>query len=135
MEAGGVRGPCGGSPLLAFWNDRNLSVIVAAALRTGAILTFTVYQVVRAQKALRSIAKLPDEEFPIQLFIGMLSEEIQALRNRGNTDREIAIVINGAAGVNIEPSDVTQYYVPPKDRKSAVQSSPPGPEKSSRARF
>ena len=77
-----------------------------------ALLTFTVYQVAGAQKALRSVARLPEERFPIQVFIGMLGDEIQALRESGKTDREIASLINWAAGVNITASDVTEYYAP-----------------------
>ena len=82
--------------------------------RVGAelLLTFTVYQVAGAQKALRSVARLPDERFPVQVFIALLGDEIQALREDGKTDREIASLINWAAGVNITASDVTEYHAP-----------------------
>ena len=82
--------------------------------RVGAepLLTFTVYQVAGAQKALRSVARLPEERFPIQVFIGMLGDEIEALRESGKTDREIASLINWSAGVNITACDVTEYHVP-----------------------
>ena len=73
-------------------------------------MTFTVEQALKAQQALRSMAGLSEEQFPVEAFIGMLSDEIEALRGQGKSDEEIAGLINGAAATNIPVSAVTDNY-------------------------
>ena len=43
--------------------------------------TYSVEQAIQAQKALRHAAGLGPEMFPIQAFVGMISDEIQELRS------------------------------------------------------
>ena len=73
-------------------------------------MTFTVEQALKAQHALRAAAGLPEEQFPIQAFIGMLSDKIEVLRKSGKSDEEIASLINAAARSSIPASAVTENY-------------------------
>ena len=42
--------------------------------------TYPLEQALRAQKALRDLAGLQPEMFPVSSFVGMVSDEIEALR-------------------------------------------------------
>ena len=79
-------------------------------------MKFTLEQALKAQQALRVAAGLQKEQFPIQSLIGMLSDEIEALRARGKNDEEIASLINDAAAINIPASAVTKNYAPAERR-------------------
>lgn len=48
--------------------------------------TYPIDQALRAQRALREAAGLGPEMFPIEAFVGMISDEIEQLRARGKTD-------------------------------------------------
>lgn len=47
---------------------------------------YPVEEAVKAQKSLRLAAGLGPEEFPIQAFVGMISDEIDSLREHGKSD-------------------------------------------------
>jgi hypothetical protein len=47
---------------------------------------YSVEEAIKAQKSLRQAAGLETEEFPIQAFVGMISDEIESLRRRGKSD-------------------------------------------------
>jgi len=79
-------------------------------------MTFTLEQALKAQQALRDAAQLPAEKFPVQAFVGMLSDEIEALRRKGKTDEEITDLINGVAGTKLSASDVVNYYASSAER-------------------
>jgi hypothetical protein len=49
-------------------------------------LSFSTEQLVAAQKVLRDALQLPPERFPLQAFVGMISDEIEQLRLRGLSD-------------------------------------------------
>ncbi|HLH04620.1 MAG TPA: hypothetical protein VKX25_17770 [Bryobacteraceae bacterium] len=80
-------------------------------------MTFTLAQALKAQQALRNAAGLPPEEFPENALIGMLSDEIEVLRNAGKTDEEIASLINKATGGDISSSSVQENYATPDERQ------------------
>jgi hypothetical protein len=80
-------------------------------------MTFTLEQALKAQQALRKAADLPAEEFPIQAFVGMLSDEIEALHQKGKTYEEITQLINYAAQADLSTSSVRENYASPGDRK------------------
>ena len=80
-------------------------------------MTFTLQQALKTQQALREAANLPDEQFPLPAFVGMISDEIETLRTKGKTDQEITELINKAAGTNLSSSAVTENYAPPEDRQ------------------
>lgn len=74
-------------------------------------------QALKAQSALRSAAGLGPEQFPIQAFVGMISDEIEALRERGKTDADIANLIRANSSINITSEQIAAFYAPPDDRQ------------------
>lgn len=80
-------------------------------------MNFTLEQALKAQQALREAANLPEEQFPVQAFIGMLSDEIQALREKGKTDEDIAGIISRATSIELPPSAVGDNYATPEERQ------------------
>lgn len=52
-------------------------------IRRSDMTSYPIEEALKAQKALRNAAGLGDEMFPIQAFAGMISDEVEALRNRG----------------------------------------------------
>lgn len=81
--------------------------------------TYAVDQAVRAQKALRDAAGLGPEMFPIQAFVGMISDEIEQLRSQGKADDEIARIITANSSIEITGSEIAENYAPPEDRRQA----------------
>lgn len=79
--------------------------------------TFTINQAVAAQRALRAALNLGDEAFPLPAFIGMISDEIQLLREAGYSDQKIIDVINATATTTLTPADLTRFYAPPEARR------------------
>ena len=78
---------------------------------------YPVEEAVKAQKALREAAGLGPEMFPIQAFVGMISDEIESLRRRGKTDAEIAAVVQQNSAITITPDELVQFYAPPEERQ------------------
>jgi hypothetical protein len=77
---------------------------------------YPVEEAIRAQKALREAAGLGPEMFPIQAFVGMISDEIQHLRAQGKTDEEIASLIAANSSIQITPSEISENYASPEAR-------------------
>ena len=71
---------------------------------TGGNNGYSLQEAVRAQAALRQMAGLGPETFPVQAFVGMISDEIEALRGQGRTDDEIAAAISAHSTVAITAS-------------------------------
>ncbi len=80
--------------------------------------TYPLEEALRAQTALREAAGLAPESFPIQAFIGMISDEIEALRQRGKTDEDIARLIRDHSGINITAAEIAENYATPEERHS-----------------
>ena len=78
---------------------------------------YPVEEAIKAQKALRSAAGLGPEQFPIQAFVGMISDEIESLRKRGNTDSEIAEMIEQNSAIEITPEQIAENYASPEERE------------------
>ena len=77
---------------------------------------FAIEDAVAAQKALRAAAGLPPEQFPVEAFVGMISDEIEALRKRGKSDDDIAKVVRESSKINITGADIAANYAPPDER-------------------
>lgn len=77
---------------------------------------FTIEEAVKAQKALRAAAQLPPEQFPVEAFVGMISDEIEAMRKHGKSDEEIADVVRQNSSIEITASEIRQHYAPPEER-------------------
>ena len=71
--------------------------------------TYPVEEAIRAQKALRERAGLGPEMFPIQAFVGMISDEVETLRKQGHSDEKIAIT----------PAEIKEDYATPEERHSS----------------
>ncbi|HEY0790968.1 MAG TPA: hypothetical protein VGD78_07875 [Chthoniobacterales bacterium] len=78
--------------------------------------TYSVEEALRAQRALRDAAGLGPEVFPVQAFVGMISDEIQELRGQGKTDHEIAGLIAANSSIEITASEIAENYASPEDR-------------------
>lgn len=77
---------------------------------------YPLEEVLKAQKALRSAAGLGPELFPIQAFVGMISDEIESLRKQGKTDTEIAAMIKRNSAIQITPEQIAESVVSPGQR-------------------
>ena len=80
--------------------------------------TYPVEQAVQALNALRSFGGLGPECFPIQAFVGMISDEIEHLRKLGHSDEAIAEVITSNSKIEITASEIAQNYAPPEERQA-----------------
>ncbi len=85
---------------------------------TQAKKTYPVEETVRAQKALRELAGLSPEMFPIQAFVGMISDEVEILRRQGHTDEEIARTIEAHSKIGITAAEIAENYASPEQRHS-----------------
>lgn len=81
--------------------------------------TYPIEEALRAQKALRDAAGLGPEMFPIEAFVGMISDEIENLRSRGKTDSEIAALIMENSTIEITAEEIFKNYASRQDRHHA----------------
>ncbi len=79
--------------------------------------TYPLEEALKAQKALRDAAGLPPEQFPIQAFVGMISDEVESLRKRGHSDADIADLIRRSSAIEITPAEIAENYASPEDRQ------------------
>lgn len=79
-------------------------------------LTFTGQQAATVQTALRQALGLPPENFPVQAFIGMISDEIEQLRAAGKDDKAIASLVSSATGEPVDAETITRFYASPEAR-------------------
>ena len=80
--------------------------------------TFSDDEAQRARRALRDASGLPDEEFPLPALVGMVSDEIEALRARGKDDAEIAGMIEKATGKEVPAEAIGRHYASPEEREA-----------------
>lgn len=78
--------------------------------------TYPVEEAIRAQKALRELAGLGPEMFPMQAFVGMISDEVETLRTQGHTDQEIAQTITANSTIAITAAEIAANYASPQQR-------------------
>ena len=77
---------------------------------------YPIEEALRAQKALRDKAGLPPEQFPLDAFVGMISDEIESLRQRGHSDQEIAETIRAHSKIEISAAEIGEHYAAPEQR-------------------
>ena len=77
---------------------------------------YPVEEAIKAQKSLREAAGLGPEQFPVQAFVGMISDEIESLRKRGKSDEEIASIIRQSSAIAISAAEIAENYAAPEDR-------------------
>ena len=86
-------------------------------IRVGdGVKSYSLQEALRAQKALRNAAGLGEETFPVEAFVGMISDEVQALRERGKSDQEIAELIEANSAIRITADEIAKNYASPEDR-------------------
>ena len=73
-------------------------------------------EAIKAQKALRSAAGLGPEEFPVQAFVGMISDEVESLRKCGRSDDDIAFIIRRHSAIEITGQQIAENYAQPERR-------------------
>ncbi len=78
---------------------------------------YPVEEAIKAQRSLRDAAGLAPEQFPIQAFVGMISDEIESLRKRGKSDDEIASIIRKNSAIEISAAEIAENYASPEDRQ------------------
>ena len=78
--------------------------------------TYPLSQALLALEALRNAAHLPPQEFPAAGFVGMISDEVEALRRQGKTDVEISTLIHQSSGIELSPEDLAKHYATPEQR-------------------
>ena len=78
--------------------------------------TYTLEQALQAQTALREAAGLDPERFPVEAFVGMISDEVEILRAQGKSDEDIAGLITRNSGIAITASEIASNYAPPEQR-------------------
>ena len=77
---------------------------------------YPLEEALRAQKALRDKAGLPPEQFPVPAFVGMISDEIENLRQRGHSDEEIAETIRAHSKIEITAAEIAEHYAGTEQR-------------------
>ncbi len=77
---------------------------------------YSLQEALRAQQALRALAGLQPELFPVRAFVGMISDEIETLREKGHTDQQIADTIRNNSSIAISAQEVADFYAPPELR-------------------
>ena len=82
---------------------------------------YPVEEAVRAQKALRDLAGLGPEMFPVEAFVGMISDEIEELRKRGHSDEEIAEVIRSSSKITITSGEIAAHYASGEKRHGPAE--------------
>ncbi len=77
---------------------------------------YSLEEAVKAQTALRTMAGLGPERFPIQAFVGMISDEVEQLRSLGHSDEDIARAIQAHSQIEITGAEIAENYAPPEER-------------------
>lgn len=78
--------------------------------------TFSLAEALAAQQALRDAAGAEEEVFELADVIGMVSDEIDMLKEQGRSDGEIAALLQKSTGKPVTAEDVERYYVPADER-------------------
>lgn len=87
--------------------------------------TYPLEEALKAQQSLREAAGLEPEQFPIEAFVGMISDEIEILRKDGKSDEQIASLIQSSSAIQISADDIARNYASPEQRHAAPEDGPP----------
>lgn len=71
---------------------------------------------IQAQRALHDATGQGPEQFPIQAFVGMISDEVEQLRKQGKTDDDIVAMIKSSSGIEISADELREHYATPEQR-------------------
>ncbi len=79
--------------------------------------TIRIEDALQAQGALRDAAGLRAEEFSVEAFVGMVSDEVEVLRGQGKTDAEIADLIGANSAIKVTAEEIGAFYAAPEKRR------------------
>ena len=78
--------------------------------------TYPLQEALQAQQALRELGGLAPEQFPVEAFVGMVSDEIEHLRKLGHSDEQIAQVICKNSRIEVTAAEISEHYASPEQR-------------------
>ncbi len=78
--------------------------------------TVSLAESLKALQALRDAAGLGPEQFPLPAFVGMISDEVEALRQQGRSDADIADMIQAASSIQISAAEIAAFYATSAER-------------------
>jgi hypothetical protein len=78
--------------------------------------TFSLAEALAAQKELRDAAGAEEEVFELADVVGMVSEEIDMLKEQDRSLADIAALVQKATGKPVTAEDIEKYYVPADER-------------------
>ncbi len=78
---------------------------------------FTADQTASATTALRAELGLPAQRFPTETFVGMISDEIEAMRAAGKTDDDISAILRERCAIAIDAATLARYYANADERR------------------
>jgi hypothetical protein len=73
---------------------------------------YNIEQVIYARKVLRDSMNLETQTFPLSAVIGMLSDEIDAMRKAGISDITISKLMGLGLGDAVSVRDIQKYFAP-----------------------
>lgn len=79
--------------------------------------TVSLAESLKALQALRDAAGLGPEQFPLPAFVGMISDEVEALRQQGRSDEDIAEMIQAASSIRISGAEIAEHFATPEARQ------------------
>ena len=79
--------------------------------------SFKLDQALAAQQALRDSLGMEEELFPVEAFVGMISDEIEASRDAGRHDQTIVDMVQKVTGQTITLDDIAHFYAQPDERR------------------
>jgi hypothetical protein len=71
---------------------------------------YSAGQAAAANTVLRSALDLPPQQFTIEQFVGMISDEIKQLREAGHSNGEISTLLQSKAGISVSADELGRYY-------------------------
>ena len=86
-------------------------------MREGQVVTFTAEQAAAAYTALRTARRQPPPRFSLVALVGLISEEIEQLRQLAFSDEEIAELVSHSTRVEIGADAIRRYYAPSELRR------------------
>ena len=78
---------------------------------------FSADQTASATIALRAELGLPPQRFPIETFVGMISDEIEAMRDAGKSDGDISRILRERCAIDIDAATLARHYASPNERR------------------
>ena len=95
---------------------QGLGRILRKGERMNGAKMYRLDEALRALGGLREAAGLGPEMFPVQAFVGMISDEVEALREQGRSDEEIVGLIAASSGIGLSPDELRENFASAEKR-------------------